>query len=314
MYLTESGPSSARVLLKSDNDSSSSLSRSHTGNSSRSSLSRRRSKKSYWGSSYSFMVGSHNSIARERSEQSRTKRSIVSSTTLGSAEAFSSLTDRAQESYPFSQRITLQPIILSSPNPSNPIGQRLVSFEVLEVGLRQRVKPLSKYNRCRSCCRYWKGMPFILAFAYRGGFGRIGFDSHSSFSAFPLTSRSNEWNLNYGLFFAPVPKQSTSKPLLRLTFRNDKVETSMSINIKVCYRALMTHGLSYDIETQNTNLHSDRLERVTSYRSQQENGCSNLPPGRYQSLACLVKVTYLKEIARLLTSYYSRAGFLTAPS
>ncbi|KAK7323644.1 hypothetical protein VNO77_27127 [Canavalia gladiata] len=49
MYLTESGPSSARVLLKSDNDSSSSLSRSHTGNSSRSSLSRRRSKKSYWG-------------------------------------------------------------------------------------------------------------------------------------------------------------------------------------------------------------------------------------------------------------------------
>lgn len=51
-------------------------------------------------SSYSFMVGSHNSIARERSEQSRTKRSIVSSTTLGSAEAFSSLTDRAQESYP----------------------------------------------------------------------------------------------------------------------------------------------------------------------------------------------------------------------
>lgn len=73
----------------------------------------------------------------------------------------------------------------------------------------------------------------------------------------------------------------------------------MSINIKVCYRALMTHGLSYDIETQNTNLHSDRLERVTSYRSQQENGCSNLPPGRYQSLACLVKVTYLKEIARL---------------
>ncbi|KAK7298974.1 hypothetical protein VNO77_46297 [Canavalia gladiata] len=121
MYLTESGPSSARVLLKSDNDSSSSLSRSHTGNSSRSSLSRRRSKKSYWGavtmslprSSYSFMVGSHNSIARERSEQSRTKRSIVSSTTLGSAEAFSSLTDRAQESYPFSQRITLQPIILN---------------------------------------------------------------------------------------------------------------------------------------------------------------------------------------------------------
>lgn len=57
---------------------------------------------------------------------------------------------------------------------------------------------------------------------------------------------------------APVPKQSTSKPLLRLTFRNDKVETSMSINIKVCYRALMTHGLSYDIETRNTNLHSDR--------------------------------------------------------
>lgn len=39
-------------------------------------------------SSYSFMVWSHNSIVRERSEQSRTKRSIVSSTTLGSAEAF----------------------------------------------------------------------------------------------------------------------------------------------------------------------------------------------------------------------------------
>lgn len=32
----------------------------------------------------------------------------------------------------------------------------------------------------------------------------------------------------------------------------------MSINIKVRYRALMTHGLSYDIETRNTNLHSDR--------------------------------------------------------
>lgn len=44
--MTESGPPFLRVLLKSDNDSSSSLSRSHTGNSSRSSLSRRRSKKS----------------------------------------------------------------------------------------------------------------------------------------------------------------------------------------------------------------------------------------------------------------------------
>ncbi|KAK7323641.1 hypothetical protein VNO77_27124 [Canavalia gladiata] len=129
MYLTESGPSSARVLLKSDNDSSSSLSRSHTGNSSRSSLSRRRSKKSYWGSSYSFMVGSHNSIARERSEQSRTKRSIVSSTTLGSAEAFSSLTDRAQESYPFSQRITLQPIILVRLNASKQ-GKKIYLIEV----------------------------------------------------------------------------------------------------------------------------------------------------------------------------------------
>lgn len=28
----------------------------------------------------------------------------------------------------------------------------------------------------------------------------------------------------------------------------------MSINIKVRYRVLMTHGLSYDIESQNTNL------------------------------------------------------------
>lgn len=28
----------------------------------------------------------------------------------------------------------------------------------------------------------------------------------------------------------------------------------MSINIKVRYRALMTHGLSYDIETRKTNL------------------------------------------------------------
>ncbi|KAK7296481.1 hypothetical protein VNO77_46385 [Canavalia gladiata] len=53
------------------------------------------------------------------------------------------------------------PVLFSPPTLSFE-KPNLVFVSELEAGLRQRVKPLSKYNRCRSCCRYWKG-PLVAA-------------------------------------------------------------------------------------------------------------------------------------------------------
>lgn len=54
----------------------------------------------------------------------------------------------------------------------------------------------------------------------------------------------------------------------------------MSINIKVRYRALMTHGLSYDIETRNTNLTLKHIYIAAATLNTAEKGAPIVVTGR----------------------------------